>query len=87
MRIKKLWKITLKSESRHYKRLGKLWKNIKSWSGRLIAWPLIAILVTIFHYLFSGMHTGFELVLMIFKPTQFDQNMKSLEQKFKEKEE
>jgi hypothetical protein len=83
MRFGKLLTIIGKSEAVHYRRIGKLFKNIKSWSGRLIAWPVIAFLVTIFHYMFSFMHTLFELSLMVFMPAQFDNNMKELELKYK----
>ena len=83
MRLGKLLMVIGKSEVLHYKRIGKLFKNIKSWSGRLIAWPVIAILVTVFHYMFSLMHTLFELSLLIFKPGQFDNNMRELELKYK----
>lgn len=81
MKIIRLLRVIGKNEIKHYKRLGKLFENIKSWSGRLIAWPLIAFLVTIFHYLFTGMHTGFEIFLMIFMPGQFEHNMIELEKK------
>ena len=82
MRLGKLLRVIVKSESIHYSRIWKLLWKIDSWSGRVVAWPIIAILVTVFHYLFSGMHTLFEITLMVFKPQQFDNNMIALEKKY-----
>lgn len=83
MRFGRLGKIILKSEGVHYKRLFELLKKIETWSGKLIAWPIIAFLVTIFHYMFSFMHTLFEISLIFIRPKQFDSNMRELELKFK----
>ena len=86
MRLTKLAKIIAKSESIHWKRIIGLFNRIHNWSGKLIAWPIIAIIVSIFHYLFSGMHTLFEITLIIFRPRQFDLNMKALEDRYSERD-
>ena len=81
MRFGRLLNVIIKSEYSHYARIFKLVTKMHTWPGRLIAWPIIAILVTIFHYLFSWMHTLFEISLMIVNPRQFDNNMLALEKK------
>lgn len=78
MKYSKLIKVMLNKEALHYKRLGKCFHNIDTWSGKLIAWPLICIIVTFSHYCFAIMHFGFETFLYLFKRDQFNKNMVSL---------
>lgn len=74
----KLLRILWNKEGIHYRRLGKCLANMDNWPARLIAWPLICIIITIFHYCFASMHFLFESFLFLFKRKQFNSNMTSL---------
>lgn len=66
----------LKKEKNHYKRMIKLFKEVKQIGGKLIAFPIIFILITFFHYCFAFMHAMFETFLFFFNKEQFNINMK-----------
>ncbi len=79
MRYTKLLKILWSKEKIHYKRLIKCLHNIDNWPGKIIAWPLICITVTFFHYCFAIMHFLFETFMFIVNRKQFEKNIKKLE--------
>ncbi len=79
MEYLRLIKILWKKEGRHYSRLWKLNKRIHNIIGKAVAWPMICISVTFFHYCFAIMHFLFETFLYIFKRGQFRVNMTNLE--------
>ncbi|MCK9575522.1 MAG: hypothetical protein WC979_02135 [Candidatus Pacearchaeota archaeon] len=80
-----LLKIFLLKEFVHWLRMGKLWTEIGTDIGaRFIAYPIIVILVSIFHYMFAFMHFAFETYLYISSREQFRQNLLKMEAKTRE---
>lgn len=75
MRYTKLLEILWIKEKIHYKRLKKCLNNMDNWPARLIAWPLVCVIVTFFHYCFALMHFLFESFMFLYNRNQFKQNM------------
>lgn len=83
MKYTKLLEILWNKEKIHYKRLKKCFNNMNNWSGKLIAWPLVCIIVTFFHYCFALMHFLFESFMFFYNKKQFEENMNNFEKEFK----
>ncbi len=71
-----------KKELIHWSRMKILFNEMEDFGGKFIAYPILVILLSFFHYCFSGMHLLFELFLYLFNRKQFKQNLKSLTLKY-----
>lgn len=74
----KFIKIMLKKEVVHYKRMYQLFKMVEGFGGKCIAFPLMFILITFFHYCFAFMHFSFETFMYLCNRNQFEQNIEKL---------
>lgn len=79
MKYSSLIKILLKKEKIHYNRMIKLFGEVENIGGKLIAFPIIFVLITFFHYCFAFMHTMFETFMYIFNRERFNINVKRLQ--------
>lgn len=72
--IKVLWK----KELIHWRRTKDLFKKFNGWLNKITFGLIVAILGTIFHYLFAIMHTLYEVFLYIFFRQAFRANLQKL---------
>lgn len=73
-----LIKIMLKKETIHYKRMCQLFKMVEGFGGKCIAFPLMFIIITFFHYCFALMHFLFETFMYLCNRNQFERNVEKL---------
>lgn len=74
-----LFKILWKKEKKHWKLIKEmLTLKFKSWGSRLTFGIIVAILVTVFHYMFALMHTLYEAVLFVVANKMFKENLQKL---------
>jgi len=55
-----------------------MFKKFNGWVSKLTFGLIVAIFVTIFHYLFAIMHTFFEIFLFIFARQLFKANLQKM---------
>ena len=70
--------VLFKKESIHWIRMGRLFAEMPSIGAKLITYPIIVLIITLFHYAFAGMHTLFEIIMYIINRRQFKFNMDNL---------
>jgi len=73
-----LAKILWKKEVIHWKRLGEMFTKFNNWISKLTFGLIVAILITIAHYLFAVMHTLFEMFLWVFFRKAFKANLQKM---------
>jgi hypothetical protein len=73
-----LLKILWKKEIIHWKRTGQMFKKFNSWISKLTFGLIVAVFITIFHYVFAIMHTLYEIFLFIFAKQLFQANLQKL---------
>jgi hypothetical protein len=78
----KLISILTKKEQMHWSRMIRLKKEMIGIGGTLITYPIIVFILSISHYAFAGMHTGFEIYMYLFNRKQFELNMVNIEKQF-----
>ena len=76
-----LIEIVLKKEVVHWKRMWQMFSIMEGVAGKLISYPIIVGLITVFHFAFAGMHLLFEIFMYIFFNEQFKQNIVNINQK------
>lgn len=67
----------------HWTRMKKLLNEMVGIGGKLITYPIVVFILSISHYAFASMHTGFEVFMFIFHRKQFKMNMVNLENHMK----
>lgn len=75
-----LW-LMWKKDLIHWKRMRELYKEMDDLGSRFISYPIIFLIISVFHYMFAGMHFMFETYTWITNKTQFRKNMKNLTEK------
>lgn len=73
-----LFIILWKKEKIHWKRIGQLLKKFNGLAYKLSFGLIVALLVSIFHYVFALMHTLYEVFLFIFARQAFKANLQKL---------
>jgi hypothetical protein len=73
-----LFTILWKKEKIHWIRLGQLLKKFNGYAYKLTFGLIVAILISIFHYIFALMHTLYEILLFIFARQAFKANLQKL---------
>lgn len=73
-----LIRLMINKEKTHYLRLFSLFSQCDGFVGKLIAYPIIFMLITFFHYCFAAMHFMFETYMFFFNKEQFILNMNKL---------
>ena len=76
MKYTNLGKLILKNESRYWDRMFGSISDFKGILGKLILWPLLIILVTPFHWIFTLAHVLFETWVYFTDPLKFEENIK-----------
>lgn len=61
-----------------WKRIGQMFKKFNGWISKLTFGLIVAIFITIFHYIFALMHTLYEIFLYIFARQAFRANLQKL---------
>jgi hypothetical protein len=70
--------ILWKKEKNHWKRIMEMMNKFNGWVSKLTFGLIVAIFVTIFHYIFAIMHTLYEVFLFIFARQAFRANLQKL---------
>lgn len=70
--------ILWKKEKIHWKRIREMLKKFNGWASKLTFGLIVAIFITIFHYLFALMHTLYEMFLFVFARQAFKANLQKL---------
>ena len=83
MQYTKLIKILWIKEGKHWGRMGDMLKAINSLPGKIISWPILCVIISVFHYCFAVMHFLFETFLYFFNHNQYQRNMLNLEKSLK----
>ena len=65
----------IKKEKVHWKRTFGVYKEMDDIGGKMISFPIIIVLISLFHYCFAGMHLLFECTLFFTNKTRFRHNM------------
>jgi hypothetical protein len=73
-----LFIILWKKEKIHWKRIAILFNHFNGWLYKLTFGLIVALLVTLFHYVFAFMHTLYEIFLFIFARDLFKANMQKM---------
>ena len=76
-----LLEIVLKKEVVHWKRMWQMFSIMEGLAGKLISYPIIVALITVFHFAFAGMHLLFEIFMFFFFRDQFKQNIVNINNK------
>ena len=76
-----LAKIIWKKEQVHWDRMLEMIDAVSSIGGKIIAWPILVLLISAFHYAFAGMSILFETFMFFFYRGQFKMNMKNIYKK------
>lgn len=81
MNYSALLKLMISKEKIHYFRLFALFPQCDGFVGKIIAYPIIFLLITFFHYCFAAMHFMFETYMYLFNREQFELNIAKLSNK------
>jgi hypothetical protein len=73
-----LLNILWKKEVNHWKRIGTMFEKFEGWLNKFTFGLLVAICVSLFHYIFALMHTLYEIFLFIFARKTFKANLQKL---------
>ena len=73
-----LFIILWKKEVIHWIRITQLLKKFNGLAFKLTFGLIVALLISIFHYLFAIMHTLYEILLFIFARQAFKSNLQKL---------
>lgn len=76
MSYTELLKIMLNKEKLYYNRMFSLFNKVNGIGGKLLAYPICFLFITVFHYCFALMHFLFESYLYLFNHEQFVCNIK-----------
>ena len=73
-----LAQLLLKKEIVHWFRMRALFNEMDSIGAKLVTYPIIVAIITVFHYCFAGMHSLFEITMYFINREQFRLNMRNL---------
>ena len=73
-----LLSIVLQKEKTHWGRMLEIFGKMTGIGGKVIAYPIIVLIISIAHYSFAFMHTSFEIYLYMFNRKQFELNLNTL---------
>lgn len=67
--------VFLKKEKIHWRKMKQMFSKFKTTASKIVAFPIITLLVSIGHYCFAIMHFLFEVFLWVFLKDQFKLNL------------
>jgi len=70
-----IFKVFFKKEKIHWKRMIKLFRELTGIGERIISFPILVVLISIFHYAFALMHFLFESVMFFSNKEQYKHNI------------
>jgi hypothetical protein len=73
-----LFNILWKKEKSHWRMIKEMLKTKFKGASKYTFGIIVALLVTLFHYMFATMHTLYEIVLFIFARNSFKANLQKL---------
>lgn len=70
--------ILWRKEKNHWKRIATMFEKFDGWLNKLTFGLIVAIFISLFHYIFALMHTLYEIFLFIFARKAFKANLLKL---------
>lgn len=65
-------------EKNHWSRIHTMFEKFDGWLNKLTFGLIVALFITVFHYIFALMHTLYEIFLFIFARKAFKANLQKL---------